>query len=143
MLTAKDVLLYKAVDLELCVWAKCPPDQDDERFVIGTSQAYKAKLRSLVANLKRPQHKTYRERLVSGELEVGVVVDMSSEVRCLPVRPRLFARLTWSDPQDFCSDEQKALNEKARQTSLQSAQISSSSVAEDLREKAMWRPGGR
>jgi len=43
--------------------------------------------------------------------------------------------------QDFITDEQKALDERARLASLQSAQISASAVAEDLREKARWRPG--
>jgi len=44
--------------------------------------------------------------------------------------------------QDFITDEQRVLDEQARLASLHSAQLSASDVAEDLREKARWRPGG-
>ncbi|GAA6047491.1 hypothetical protein JCM3770_005773 [Rhodotorula araucariae] len=118
---SNEAIVAPALEIERAVWSAFPPPEDSEDG--APTAAYKTKLRFLIMTLKGAQFRDYRERIVRSELDAAALVAMT--------------------PTDFLTDERKALDEKARLASLQSAQISAYSVALDMKAKAMWRPGGR
>ncbi|GAA5930369.1 hypothetical protein JCM3775_004370 [Rhodotorula graminis] len=117
---SNDSILGKVIDIEQAAWDAFPPDEDDDEGMPAVAPSYRAKLRVLLT-VKAARYLDYRERILSDELDVDTLIAMK--------------------PNDFITDEQKALDERARLASLQRDQISASDVAEDLREKARWRPG--
>ncbi|TNY23763.1 hypothetical protein DMC30DRAFT_278875 [Rhodotorula diobovata] len=117
-MASKDTIADKVVSIEWAVWNAFPPGQHDDGL---PTAAYKNKLRVLLT-VKNARYRNYRERIISGQLDAATLVSMK--------------------PSDFITDEQRVLDEQARLASLHSAQLSASDVAEDLREKARWRPGG-
>ncbi|BGP36235.1 transcription elongation factor TFIIS [Rhodotorula kratochvilovae] len=118
---ANEAIVSSSLEIERAVWSAFPPPEDSEDR--SPTAAYKTKLRFLITTLKGAQLHDCRERIVRRELGAETLVGMK--------------------PTDFLTDERKALDEKARLASLQSAQISALDVAEDIRNKALWRPGGR
>ncbi|GAA5878915.1 hypothetical protein JCM1840_000838 [Sporobolomyces johnsonii] len=97
-----DLILQRARALERYVWEQNPPPA-------GT-KTYRDKMRSFNFNLKAANNPTLREDVVSGEISIAQLYNMS--------------------PKDMASEEQKALNRKLVAENLFNAQAAAPQQAE-------------
>ncbi|GAA6008098.1 hypothetical protein JCM10207_007029 [Rhodosporidiobolus poonsookiae] len=112
------VIVQRASAIENAAWEQDPPNADDEDEKLVPSPTYKQKVRTLHLALKKPMNGDLRERILGEELQPDELVKLSAL--------------------DLASQEEKAVQDQLRSSSLQSAIVKHQYGRGDYREELLW-----